>query len=408
VSVSLARLSFAAAFTTSAIIACSPGAEDPPGTRCGGQPIEHLKELLVVEEDVLVDGRSKNATAGPWSFRHVMENLAPEAADPAKFTRAWLDEWVGVKELNGLRLDRPSEERDGEMRRRVVCPWLRRTPANACNDDCSTCAGETLDLGSAPFRLIGIANRIDLREEVAEEPNGEGRFIFALTEGPADDPTSRPLPMTVVVEYLLPETRTTKQWAEVWHDLGTFPDFGEPYRAALEAVTRSFSLRGVRPSGINRSALGQIRTNESALNWIWQLREFALAIDGYLRLRPTRNTPIETLNNTPALRDHVLANRDAILSKKYEMPLFMRDGAADQLLYVWNVPGADEPLRKAFASGTCNGCHSTERPNIDTAFHVSPFRSGAGRLSPFLYDPRGGPDELTVRAESARRALCGL
>lgn len=395
------------ALFVAAPLACSASTPEPARSTCEDEPIERLKELIVVDDAVIEDARAHNGTAGPWSFRHVVENLTPEGRDPGELVRRWLDQWVTVKELNGSPVDRPSEQRDGEMKRLILCPWLRRTPANTCNEDCSICTGYGLDLAHAPFRLAAIVNRIDLRDEVAEAPSGEGRFVFGLTDGPADDPASRPLPMTVVVEYTLPSSRTPQAWAEAWHELGKLGAFDETYRAALEQVTRSFTTRGSNPDGINGSALGQIRTNESALNWIWQLREFGLSSDGNLRLRPIRNTPVEALNNTPALREHVLSNREAILAKKYEMPLLMRAGAADQLLYTWNVPGVDEPLRRAFASGTCNGCHSTENPNVDTAFHVSPYRRGVAKLSPFLYSTNGRPDELSARAKIVQRTLCG-
>ena len=73
---------------------------------------------------------------------------------------------------------------------------------------------------------------------------------------------------------------------------------------------------------------------------------------------------------------------------------------------MFEVSGVDEPTRRAFELGTCNGCHGTAKPNVDTAFHVSPFRQGVSKLSPFVYDPQGGPDELKVRSKSLMRAAC--
>jgi hypothetical protein len=398
-------LAAAGAIALVAASACS--SNDETVNACEAEPVEKLKELLVVDEAVLDDARSKNRNAGPWSFAHAMENMARPGTDPGEFVRSWLVNWVSTKQVNGFILDRATEERDATMNTIIICPWLKRTPSNACNDDCSTCGATKLDLGAAPFRLIAIANRIDLKDEVAGELSGEGRLVFGLTDGAADDPSSRVLAMSVIVEYALPETRTAKEWATAWHELGRFPAFDEDYRRALEGVTNSFTKRDARPGSVNGSALAQVRTNESALNWIWQLREFGLDSTGALTLRPVRNTPGEALNGSEALGRFVATNKEAILAKRFEMPDRLRAGSADQLVGQWVVPGTDPVLRKAFAEQTCNGCHATEQPNVDSAFHVSPYRKGAEKLSPFVYSPTGGPDDLSRRATVTTRVRCG-
>lgn len=374
---------------------------------CAEVAVDRFKELVVVDPGVLEDARAKNASDGAWSFRHAVEHLVPAGTDPSAFVHAWLLDWVTTKDINGFALDRPGEPREAEMNNRIICPWLKRTPANACDEECGTCAGSALDLSLAPFRLIAIANRIDLRNEVEGELAGEGRLVFVATNGAADDAAAAPLPMTINFEYALPETRTVAQWAEAWHALGQFPTFDEPFRAALQGVTDGFTERGARNTATGGSALAQVRTNESALNWIWQLREFAIDTTGALRLRPLRNTPAAALNNSDTLRDYVVANAEAIKKNRFEMPLSLRAGSADQLLYSWSLPSVDETTRKAFAANTCNGCHSGEKPSVDTVFHISPFRQGALKLSPYLNDPSGKPDELTLRSTSLQKALCG-
>lgn len=388
-------------------LGCTSEATDPV-TQCEAETVESLKEMVVVEEGVLSSPRALNANDGVWSFRHAIENMAPAHLAPGDFVHQWLVNWVTTKEVNGFRTDRPTEERDATMRHLVVCPWLKRSPANACNDDCSKCASESLDLAQAPFRLIAIVNRLDQSEEVANEPNGEGRLAFALTQGAADDPASKPLPMSVIFEYQLRASRTRQEWAQAWHSLGGFPSFDERYMAALESVTNAFTKRGSSPGSLNGgSAIGQVRTNESALNWIWQQREFGLDPAGALTLRPVRNTPGEPLNGTPSLRQFIVTNQEAILANRYELPEQLRAGSADQLMGVWNVPDIDPKLRKAFAAGTCNGCHAFENPNVDTAFHISPFRKGTDKLSPFVYSRTGGDDELSRRARLNSRVRCG-
>lgn len=409
---SLNRLAVTGAALVVAVCAAACGSSGTAGdgntaAACSDLHVDRFKELIVVEPAVLADSRAQNATAGVWSFRHAIENLAPAGADTSAFVTAWLEDWVQTKDVNGFALDRAGEPRDAEMNHRIICPWLQRSPANACDDTCGVCTSRTLDLSLAPFRLIAIANRMDLRNEVEGEDAGEGRLIFSATNGSADDPASTPIPMTVIFEYALPKTRTTKEWATAWHGLGEVPGYDEPFRAALEGVTNGFTKRGANPSAQGGSALAQIRTNESALNWIWQLREFAVDASGALRLRALRNTPAAPLNNSKQLRDYVVANAASIKSKRFEMPLALRGGSADQLLFSWSLPDVDEPTRKAFAANTCNGCHSAENPSVDTVFHVSPFRQGVAKLSPFMNDPGGKADELTARTKSLQSALCG-
>lgn len=384
----------------------APASESAPA--CADVTIDRFKELMVVDEGVVTDLRTKNASNGVWSFRHLIENMAPRGEDPSTFVRSWVEAWAGTKNLNGFPVDRPSEERSVGVNARLLCPWLQRTATNACNDDCSMCADRHLDLSRAPFRTIGIVNRIDLRDKPDIAGAGELRFVFALTDGPADDDSSAPLPMTMNFEFLQPAVRPVKEWATRWHGLTTIPGYGEPYRAKLAEITESVVLRDARMGAPNGSALSQVRTNESAFNWIWQLREFVLAPNGALLPHTLRNTPAEPLNNSPMLRDFVTANAAAVREDKHVMPSRLLGGSADQILFPWTVPGVDEATRHAFARGTCNGCHLLEEPNVDTAFHVSPFRKGVGRLSRHLHDPEAAAvDELGLREASMQRALCG-
>lgn len=383
---------------------CSSG--NDTANACEEENVDKFKELVVVEESVLTDARAKNATSGAWSFRHVIENMAPEGTDASEFVATWLNSWRDVKSLNGVPTDRANEERGQLLDEKLVCPWLKRTASNACDENCGVCAARKLDLRSAPFRLIAITNRLDLRDEVAGEESGEGRLVYALTAGPSDDPQSLALPMSVIFEYQLPESRSPQEWAKTWHALGGFPSYDEPFLAALEAVTNSFVSRGSRATAKNGSAIAQVRTNESAFNWIWQLREFAIADDGMLRIRLARNTPAEAFNDTPQLAAWVTANESAIRARRFELPVSFRGPSVDQLLYSWRLSTVKDSLRNEFAKQTCNGCHSLENPSVDNVFHVSPFRTGTAKLSPFLYNPAGGPDELTARSASLHRALC--
>ena len=384
---------------------CSQAKDDAPASSCEVQ-IDTFKELMVVDDSVITDDRSKNALDGPWSFRHAITGVMPEGADPSKFILAWLYNWVNTTEINGFKTD--LESRVQEMNTRLVCPWLHATPANACDATCNTCAGRELDLAKAPFKLTAIANRTELADRPdSASPAGESRLLFGMTYGPGDDPKSENAALSVIFEYALPVSQTPRQWLDAWHHLGTHAAFDEPFKIELAELTERFAARGVSPERKNGSALAQMRTNESAFNWIWQMREFRLDSLGDLRLSTLHNTPGESLNNSAALRAYIVANSEAILADKNLLPLSMLAGSADQLRYRWGAPDVNEQLRAAFARTTCNGCHSGENPVIDTAFHVSPYRSGKEKLSQFLYNPADrSHDELTKRANVMSAKLC--
>jgi hypothetical protein len=82
-------------------------------------------------------------------------------------------------------------------------------------------------------------------------------------------------------------------------------------------------------------------------------------------------------------------------------------GGSSKPLQRWLVPGVAEELRFAFASETCGGCHQNEQSPVDVNFHISPFRQGESKISPFLNDPANpGGDELARRAEYLSASLC--
>jgi hypothetical protein len=370
--------------------------------------IERFKELAIVDDAVVRDARTNNAANGPWSFRHAITSLMSDRDDPSTFVLSWFSDWADTSQVNGYPTD--VESRVDGMKHELICPWLKWTPENGCNTDCTACTARKLDLAKAPFRLIGIVNRIDLRERPdpdAKSLAGEGRLIFALTNGPADDPQSAPRAMSVIFEYGLPNSGTPKEWADAWHHLGTHATLDEEYRRELEQLTERFVKRGAVPENPNGSALAQLRTNESVFNWIWQLRQFRLDGGGALRLVPVTNTPAEAINNSTALRDYVAQNIQAIKEDRHILPKTMLAGSADQFRFRWNVPGADEATRTAFSRGTCNGCHSQENPPLDTAFHMSPFRTGTDKLSPFVNNPANpANDDLGRREVSMKKLLC--
>jgi hypothetical protein len=399
-------LAIASTLTASALAGCSSNSTSED------VHVERFKELLVVDNAVVNDQRASNETDGPWSFRHLVEQFVADGADPGDTILRWLQDWGSMTEINGYSLEASQTpvDRTAAMNAVIICPWLQRSPANACDATCTKCAAKKLDLAKAPFRLLAIVNRMDLRDKVyAKSKAGEARFVFGLTAGPADDPASEGRPMTLIFEYALPASRTAVAWAADWHELGTFDAFDETYLAKLESLTNKFASRGASPEFPNGSALSQVRTNESALHWVWQLREFTLATDG-IHQGLTLNTPFVKVNGTTQLESFLKQNAAAIQAENFVFPNQLLGGSVSAKEFHWTTPNVDDGLRKAFALQTCNGCHATENGIAELEalpFHISPTATaGLPRVSKFMHNPASPTtDELSKREKSLAALL---
>lgn len=334
------------------------------------------KELMITSLAVVDDAsRTANScdrtTAAPgslpaWSFGRLMKDMSG-SHDPSDFTLQWLRTWERGQAINGDVVDaRASIERE------IVQPWLARS------------GGRKLDLRKAPFRLLAIAYRPDLRDRTKGKA-GEGRFIFG-----ALDRKCRPLEFTVIFEYTLPaeSCSQTLRWAARFHALGAIP-FGERYNAALEAITEKFTAPRTSSRMPNGSLLSQLRTNEIALGSSWQLREFSLVSTGgrhgaLLRPATVKQTPKASLNNSPALRNLINRNQRAILNEAFIVPPTMLGGASEANGEVWQADGIlNNDARHKFALNTCSGCHSAET-NVSFVHVEVRGAKMKSKLSPFL------------------------
>jgi hypothetical protein len=347
------------------------------GNCADGPSVVAAKELIITDPTVVGDARASSTVPGaPWSFRSLMERMAPVGTDPADFVAAWL----GQFELaNGAVNGTPVAVRNTAALRAL---W----PAGADGK---------LDLARAPFRLLAITNRVDLHAAGA----GEGRLVFG-----AVDASGAGRPMTVIFEYALPvadartgAALTRGDWAARFHALGGLP-FGPAYDAALQAVTDQFTARNASPGRAGGSAIAQVRSNEILMGGPWQLREFHLTSAGGvlgLRLAPTAQTPPESAlaAGTPqnrALLRYLTDARAAIHGAFAAVPEAILGGQADES-FSWTFPTpVDAGARHGFAGQTCNGCHFSEAGGLQLGgfYHVSPIADpgpdGSGRLSSFL------------------------
>jgi hypothetical protein len=308
-----------------------------------------ITDLKVVEDPV------RTAPGGAWHFGTLMTRMAG-GKNPSAFTLSWLRAWEVDRTVNGDVF--PARK---AMKQAVTDRWLAAS------------GGASLDLAKAPFRLLAIVNRLDLR---TSGNAGEGRLIYGVL-----DELGNPLPFTVIFEYGVPldnaKVGSAEAWANRWHALAGLPLGSPAYNSTLEAITDTFTGANANPARPNGSALNQLRTNESALARDWELREFQLTTTA-LTPATVKGAPRQALNNTEELAAFVKANQAAILAGRHEVPAAMLGGASTQAVGRWAVPGVTEDVRQAFAVATCIGCHQAE---TQTRFlHVGP--RPAGQVAP--------------------------
>ena len=235
-------------------------------------------------------GATTTTSDGAWSFGRLMFNMAG-SQHPPTFVRRWLEHWEADRVVNSFTVPaRPS------IRSLVIDPWPRHPSGN-------------LNLSQAPMRLLAIVYRPDLRD-LAQGKAGEGRFVFGVL-----DSADSSLSFTVILEYILPAKTATevKDWAVAFQKLSTL-SHGPTFNAELEKITNRFAGKNVAPTRINGSAISQVRTNEIALDFPWELREFRLnASDKLLRETTVKQTPDLDFNNTATLARWVDTNAAAIL-----------------------------------------------------------------------------------------------
>ena len=132
-------------------------AQRPPGRKVNVESQLMITDLRVVEDPIRTNPRSgPNAT---WTFKYLIENMAGKQ-DPSDFAMLWLQQWETDRLVNGhIAPARPG------IRALVIDPWLKAS------------GGRRLDLAKAPFKLLAIVNRMDLRA------HDGGQASFAVRGG---------------------------------------------------------------------------------------------------------------------------------------------------------------------------------------------------------------------------------
>ena len=390
-------------------IACQVGTYDCDGSPANGcestyacEPamctVDRSKELMITSLSVVEDP-TRTALGGAWHFETLMRAMAG-GGDPSALVRNWLKTWATGQTVNGLTVPaRPL------MMTKVLGPWEARSGG----------ASRPLNFAHAPFRLLAIVNRMDLRQPGVQA--GEGRFVFGVV-----DPNGNPMEFTVILEYALPGTtpEATQRWARDWHALGQLSLGSAEFKTKLQGLTDRFAKAGVMTGRPHGNALNQIRTNEVELGELWELREFVLTATG-LQPATVKLTPDNGFNNSNVLNSFINANQAAILAEQHTVPESFSGqrflGASSKVPenFFWRAPSVGSEARHKFSLNTCNGCHAGETGTEFT--HISNRAAGQpAQLSLYL---RGGmvPDPVTLsprpfddlgrRAQDLETLVCG-
>ncbi len=425
-----------------------------PITPCNQLPTWQ-KTLLITNVGVVEDPKrtfdpctGRGTPMGPWTFGKLMTDMANtpvSGVSASDFARRWLRSWMFDQSINHDAVPKRTA-----MMAEILSKW----------ETASGGAGRPLDMAKAPFRLLAIVNRLDLRGNVTynggitdpcDPPcnGGEGRFVFCFCDGeidrdpggygnggdiiikpPVGVPAAGPgKEFIVIMEFCVPKNdcRSLLNYAQEWANLQCLP-FGETYNAALQTITTQFAGLNAAPGRPNNSAINQVRTNENLLDpqGLWELREFKIfksdSDAGHLRPVTVKQTPRGDVDGTVSLQNYITttapvppahlvplewpstpggANAPFLGGRAIMAPISLTSGSAS-----WAVTGATAPnmVRHHFALNTCNGCHSTETGARFT--HIGCRLPGQpAPLSEFLTgDGSGGAHVVTLPGAPAGTA----
>ena len=354
---------------------------------------------------------NKGHKMGPWTFGFLMTQLANNTAtgiSPSRFVLDWLLSYTHTQTVNSDPLDaRPNMAA-------FIHTWL--VNSNGLQDS-------TLDLSIAPFRLMAIVNRLDLRSNTGYLGSGgnagEGRLVFTGLDAGCGVQA-----FTVIFEYGINKTTCSaiKAYAQQWYDLKNFTIGSPAYNSALQSITDQFTLAGTNPARPNGSSLDQLRTNETQFGPNWELREFNIDLNSHFLFNTSvKQTMQAKFDQQTPLDSFMRQHAGAIRKNTYTVPLTFQFNGVDTPFLAgmapvppafWAEPGAtltnNDTVREMLSLQTCNGCHNIETGTLFR--HVSPaLAPGApASLSGFLTgttvkDPAEIPGEWQF-ADLKRRA----
>lgn len=363
------------------------------------------RALLVTDPSVINDStRTFNPctgagkAGGAWTFGKLMTDMAAGSGiSPADFTLNWLKTWLTNQTVNGdVVAARPNISS-------VINDWQILSGGS----------GAALDVNKAPFKLLAIVNRFDLRSGGGYGGGnaGEGRFVFCVLDAKCN-PVSKGF--NVIFEFGVNKTRCSsiQKYAQQWIDLAALPFPSSTYNDALQKITDQFAGANTNASKPNGSSLNQLRTNELALGVSpWELREFAIdAVSHQLKEVTTKREPQIPYNGsgvpaTPMIKafgEFVNTNEQRVIKDQMDLPDDLLVGGVktpflggkahtlDAFSFHWDagdsVPGRirNDSARFHISLNTCSGCHGGET-NTGNFIHIGlPITGGQPSLSRFL------------------------
>jgi hypothetical protein len=437
--------------------------------------VQYDKELLITNTAVVddpcrtvFDNPLCNAPTfltinGKWGFWYLMSEMAG-TNNVSRFVLKWLETF----EANNVIVNGQILEARTKIRNLVIDPWRQKsgcTTGLKYDDPGGACK---LNPTLAPFRLLAIVNRVDLRTGGAGNVGqhghvstggdaGEGRFVFGFTNVPTDvNSVASAAPLseaTIIFEYKIPTAhRAAKQWALDWRDLGTSTSFDASYKSKLQTITDRFVKSGVIPGNPNKgNAINRVRSNEKTFDphplnsqKVWSMREFELnCLPGtscgtnkkFILNTTTAQTPPHDIINDPTnarnetsdLDDFLTNNQADILTGKHVVPasinniLFLAgDSRSPSLpkIIQWNrtdpnayLDGEVCTARRLYAFSTCNGCHYLETDNTGNLHIKNRSTGNASVLSDFMTSTlpvTNDPCESSVTYDEPKRRKCEL
>lgn len=374
-----------------------------PGTNQFQDRVLMIRDPLVVHDPLRTFDVCTNTGTpmGVWTFGHLMTEMANQTASgisPSTFVENWLNHWLANQNINNF-----------------TVPNRAAAMQALINDWRNASGGGPLDLSIAPFRLLAITPRVDLRTTVGGSGGygstgagafldaGEARFTFGVVL-PQNYVQSRPLMsigagvipnnclatlFSVIFEYRVPkcECRDVRAWARAWRRLNNFVPGSATYNGLLERLTRTFTDRNRNPARPNRSAIGQVRSNEIALQIPWEIREFQLRMMpfSFLLETTTADSPDDSFNVRPGFPapppdfgNFVIDVFNGVTGPS--VPLLYPLGSGNNFLGAhprtpnpgttfWSAAifptcAAPDQTRHLTSFGTCNGCHARETNTV--------------------------------------------
>jgi len=389
--------------------------------------IDVFKELLITDPRVIEDPMRtydpctmQGTPNSEWSFARLFRNIANQdrtGISPEEFAQNWVDQILNPISING------GNTEPTELEQAVLLNWIAQSGG----------ADQPLDLDKAPFKLLAIVNRIDLR---TRRDAGEVRFVFGAlrTDRCVFEVSAGPAPYSVIFEYKKKGSShgIRKKWGRQWHKLANFELGSAEYNHKLSTLTRKVTKADInRKQRPNRTTLTLLRTNaELDEGRIWLMREFKMAANsnpllrGHIEQSTLTTTPSEAFNKTDALSEYMNTNARKIAKNKHKIPLISAQNGepmATGSIFVglpftgqenfWEgspTTPVDPEIRHLFSLNTCNGCHGRE---TNTEFvHINPERDAGlpARLSRFMtgseVDDPTDPSKVRRFNELERRA----